>query len=92
MNCVKKYERDEVITLVVHKINMSVVSRGIFVTENAGTSFRKLSGRKPERRSGTLFPGIGITNTIPLRPIFLSLCAFRNLFFKKNSAGFSSLC
>jgi hypothetical protein len=54
------------------------VSRDIFVTEHAGTPFRKFfpEGRKPE----PFYPGTGITNTTPLRPNFGSLFAFRNLF------------
>jgi hypothetical protein len=35
--------------------------------------------------SQTFFPGIGITNTTSLRPIFGSLFVFWNLFQKKNS-------
>jgi hypothetical protein len=34
------------------------------------------------------FPGIGISNTTPLRPNFGSLFAFRNLFQNKNSVGY----
>jgi hypothetical protein len=39
------------------------------VTERrSGSSF--LEGLKPESRSGTFFPGIGITNTTPSHQIF----------------------
>jgi hypothetical protein len=63
--------------------------RGIFETESARTPFLKSlsEGRKPERRSGTSFHGIGITNSTPLRPNFWPLFAFRNLSQKKNGAG-----
>jgi hypothetical protein len=40
-------------------------------------------------RAGTFFRGTGITNTGPLRPNFGLLFAFRNLFQKKDSAGFA---
>jgi hypothetical protein len=42
-----------------------LISRSIFVTEHAETSFQKLfsEGRKPERRSRTFFSGISTTNT-----------------------------
>jgi hypothetical protein len=44
-------------------------------------------GRKPERRSGTFFPGIGITNTSRDRPNFVSLCVPEPISFKKNCTG-----
>jgi hypothetical protein len=42
--------------------------------------------------SGTFFfPGIGVSNTTALRPIFGSLFVFWNRLFKKNSAALTSV-
>jgi hypothetical protein len=44
------------------------------VTESTGTQFRKLSDAMRNGGPGPIFPGIGISNTTPLRPNFGSLC------------------
>jgi hypothetical protein len=56
--------------------------------ENARTLFHKFFRRM---QAGMVFwnfvPGIGITNTTPVRPNFESLFAFWNLSQKKNNPG-----
>jgi hypothetical protein len=54
----------------------------------SGSSFSEV--RKSELRSRTFFPGIGMTKTTPVRPNLGSFLAFRNLYQKKNIAGFSN--
>jgi hypothetical protein len=62
--------------------------------ECAGTPFLKFFLRTTQ--AGTAFtnlyfPGVGVTNTTPLRPNFGSLFAFRKVFQKKNSAECTEL-
>jgi hypothetical protein len=55
---------------------------GIFVTQRARSSVSE--GRKPQQRSGTSFPAIGITNTTPLQLNVGSLYTFQNFFLRKK--------
>jgi hypothetical protein len=70
-------------SLVSHSNQICTRTRDIFVTESASTSFRKFFLTRTQ--AGTAFhnllPGIGITNTTPLRPNFGSLYALQNLLF-----------
>jgi hypothetical protein len=42
---------------------------------------------KPERRSGTVFSGTGITNTTPPTKFWVTLCV-AEIFKKKHTAGY----
>jgi hypothetical protein len=53
------------------------------VTGRSYAGFLRTQSGKPFRN---LIPGVGITNTTPLRPNFGSLFTFLNLFQKKNDA------
>jgi hypothetical protein len=57
--------------------------RGVFVTELARMLFSK--GCKPDSIPEPLFPGIAITNAIPLRLNFGSSFVFPN-YFLRNTA------
>jgi hypothetical protein len=60
-----------------------LITSGIFVMERrSGISFSQ--GRKPERLSGTFFPGIGILNTTPLRLNFGLIFCVPEPFFKEK--------
>jgi hypothetical protein len=61
---------------------LDYLQKGYFVTERRFIS-TFLEGRKPERRSGTFFRGIGITN-IPLSDRILCHYALRSLFLNKK--------
>jgi hypothetical protein len=58
------------------------ISRDIFVTERLSGSFLRRAQAGTAFRN-LFYPGIGITNTTPLRPNFGSLFAFRNFFERK---------
>jgi hypothetical protein len=59
---------------------------GIFVAERSSGSYFS-EGRKPERRSGPFFSGIGITDTYPSPTEFLATMRSGTYLFKNNSTA-----